>query len=83
MKIELERESKWDSLKSKMVATYWIKVDGHYVEMFTEMVDALDRWEVIKSKYQTPEKRIVETLDVDVPIQPIVEVIQSEEVIND
>jgi hypothetical protein len=81
MKFELEREAKWSTLKQETEVTYWIKVDGKYVELSRTYEDALAKWENLKAKYQPANKKIIEVLEVDEEdIKPIVETLKTEEV---
>lgn len=83
MKFELEREAKWNTLKEETEVTYWIKVDGRYVQLCRTYEDALAKWEIIKAKYQPETKEIIGVLEVEEEaIQPIVETLKTE-VINE
>lgn len=81
MKFELEREAKWNSLKEETEVTYWIKVDGKYVQLCRTYEDALAKWEILKAKYEPPTKEIIGVLEVEEEaIQPIVETLKTEEI---
>ena len=81
MKFELEREAKWSTLKQETEVTYWIKVDGKYVELSRTYEDALAKWEILKANYAPETKEIIAVLEVDEEaIKPIVETLKTEEV---
>ena len=81
MKFELEREAKWNSLKEETEVTYWIRVDGKYVQLCRTYEDALAKWEILKAKYEHPTKEIIGVLEVEEEaIQPIVETLKTEEI---
>ena len=81
MKFELEREAKWNSYKQETEVTYWIKVDGRYVQLCRTYEDALEKWEILKAKYEAETKKVIEVLEVDEDaIQPIVETLKTEEI---
>lgn len=81
MKFELEREAKWNSYKQETEVTYWIKVDGRYVQLCRTYEDALEKWEILKLKYEPETKKIIEVLEVEEEaIQPIVETLKIEEI---
>jgi len=83
MKFELEREAKWNSLKEETEVTYWIKVDGRYVQLCRTYEDALAKWEILKAKYEHPSKEIIGVIEVEEEaIKPIVETLKTE-VINE
>ena len=81
MKFELEREAKWNSYKQETEVTYWIKVDGRYVQLCRTYEDALEKWEILKAKYEAETKKVIEVLEVDEEdIKPIVETLKTEEI---
>lgn len=84
MKFEIQRESKWNSVKSEIESTYWLMVDGHYVELYANLEHALERFEVLKAKYRHPEKVVIDMFEVDaeIPVEPITVTIKQE-VVND
>lgn len=81
MKFELEKESKWNSIREEMDVTYWIKVDGRYLELCRNVEDAMKKWDILKERYRPQTKEIVGVIEVDEEaILPIQEVLKTEEV---
>jgi len=57
MKIQLEKEVKWECGKS--VTKYWVKVDDKYVELTHDEDQALALYENVKANYLVSRKEIL------------------------
>ena len=57
MKIQLEKEVKWELGKS--VTIYWVKVDEKYVELTRDEEKALELYENVKANYVASGKEIL------------------------
>jgi hypothetical protein len=57
MKIQLEKEVKWESGKS--VTKYWVLVDDKHVGLAYNEEEALDMYEKTKANYVKPSRETI------------------------
>ena len=57
MKIQLEKETKWELGKS--VTKYWILVDGKNVDLAYDEEKALELYENVKANYVGSRKEVI------------------------
>lgn len=57
MKIQLEKETKWELGKS--VTKYWILVDGKHVDLATDEEKAVELYENVKANYVGSRKEVI------------------------
>jgi hypothetical protein len=68
MKIELVKESKWETTYNDFKDYYWIRVDGLALDLAYTEADAYIKYNAFKDKYQKKEKEILVTEDLEIEI---------------
>ena len=51
MKLELEKEIKWDIAKQQSITTYWVKANGKYIDLSQDYDTALAKYNNVKENY--------------------------------
>ena len=69
MKIELQKESKWEVTVNDFKDYYWIKVDGMPLDLAYDEQSALIKYNAFKEKYVKKEKETLlsEEFDGELP----------------
>lgn len=68
MKIELQKESKWDVTLNDFKDYFWIKVDGMALDIAWDEQTALIKYNAIKEKYVKKERETLLSEDVVIEI---------------
>lgn len=69
MKIELQKESKWETTYNDFKDYYWIRVDGLALDLAYTEADAYIKYNAFKEKYLKKEKETLlsEDLELEIP----------------
>jgi hypothetical protein len=59
MKLELEKEIKWDITKQQSITNYWVKANGKYVDFSENYDTALVKYNNVKNNYIEQTKEIL------------------------
>ena len=59
MKLELEKEIKWDIAKQQSITNYWVKANGKYVDFSNDYDAALIKYNNVKEKYIEQVKEVL------------------------
>lgn len=83
MKFELEQETKWDIAKQESVSTYWVKVDGRYIDLSTDYDTAVKKYKKVKENYLAECKKVLITEEVEekLPIPDVTKLLILKETI--
>lgn len=65
MKIELQKESKWEVTINDFKDYYWIRVDGLPLDLAYDEQSALVKYNAFKEKYLKKDKEILLSEDFD------------------
>ena len=69
MKIELQKESRWEVTVNDFKDYYWIKVDGIALDLAYDEKDAVIKYNAFKEKYVKKERETLlsEDLVIEIP----------------